>query len=203
MLPEVMVLPRAILFDMDGTLTRERIDWSALRSELNIPAHQGFLEALEQMDLAERSRVEQILHDHEHQAALRSELNDGCRELLNWLDAHGIGRALITRNTRASVQTVFELHGLHFDVTITREDGIYKPDPEPLLRACTQLKVPTEQVWMVGDWKYDIEAANAARITGIWLSYGRERTFKAVPDYTVEDLPALWRWLKQLSEHRV
>lgn len=198
-----MFLPRAILFDMDGTLTRERIDWSALRSELNIPAHQGFLEALEKMDPDQRSRVQQILHHHEHQAALRSELNDGCKELLSWLDARGIARALITRNTRASVRTIFDLHGLHFDVTITREDGVYKPDPTPLLRACQKLKVSTDQVWMVGDWKYDIEAANAARITGIWLSYGRERTFEAIPDHTVEDLPALWRWLKRLSEQRV
>lgn len=195
-----MFFPRAILFDMDGTLTRERIDWSALRAELNIPVHEGFLEALEKMDPDQRSYAQQILHHHEHQAALRSELNDGCRELLNWLDNRGIGRALITRNTRASVRTVFDLHGLHFEVAITREDGIYKPDPAPLLRACEQLNVSAEQVWMVGDWKYDIEAANAARITGIWLSYGRERTFEAVPDHTVEDLPALWRLLKQLSD---
>lgn len=203
MLRRLMILPKAILFDMDGTLTEERIDWSHLRASLNVGPTEGFLEAMQRMTPDERAHCEQVLHDHEHQAAARSQLNLGCTELLHWLDTSGIGRALITRNTRKSVQTVFDLHGLHFDVAITREDGQFKPDPAPLLMACEQLGVNKDQAWMVGDWKYDIEAANAAQMTGVWLSYDRERAFEAVPDLVVRDLCELWDLLKRLAAQSV
>ncbi len=198
-----MILPAAILFDMDGTLTQERIDWGHLRAELGVGPAEGFLEAMSRMSPADRTRVEQALHTHEHAAASRSELNDGCEALLHWLDTNRIGRALITRNTKQSVRTVFDRHGLHFDIAITREDEKYKPDPSPLLLACEKLGVSKDQTWMVGDWKYDIEAANAAGMTGVWLSYDRTRPFDAVPDIVVRDLGQLWDLLKRLHSEGV
>ncbi|MGC4032627.1 MAG: HAD-IA family hydrolase [Tepidisphaeraceae bacterium] len=155
------------------------------------------------MDAPDREKAEAILHHHEHEAASRSTLNPGCTELLKWLDAQSIGRALITRNTRKSVRTVFDRCGLHFDVAITREDGEFKPDPAPLRHACAQLGVSTDEVWMVGDWKYDIEAANNANVHGVWLSFGRERVFDAVPDRVVYDLNELFETLKRLADQAV
>ena len=184
-------LPKAILFDMDGTLTDERIDWDTLRADLGVAPDEAILEAVERMDAAGRERAEQVLHHHEQLAAERSELNVGCHELLTWLDTRGIGRALITRNTRKSVRTVFDKHGLHFDIAITREDGLYKPDPAPLLIACERLGVSPADAWMVGDWKFDIEAANRAAVHAVWISYGRDRPFAAVPDRVVQHLDEL------------
>lgn len=194
-----MTLPKAILFDMDGTLTEERINWDGLRADLGVPPTGAILEAILAMSATERAKAEQILFHHENEAATRSTLNPGCRELLTWLDTRGIGRALITRNTRQSVRTVFDLHGLHFDVAITREDGKFKPDPGPLYDACERLGVAPGDAWMVGDWKYDIEAANAARIHGVWISYGRERVFEAVPDRVVTHLEELRQLLLTLD----
>lgn len=196
-------LPKAVLFDMDGTLTEERLQWDDLRVSLGVPEGKAILESLLAMSPPDREKAEQILHRHEHEAASRSSLNPGCTELLKWLDAQGIGRALITRNTRQSVRTVFDRCGLHFDVAITREDGEFKPDPAPLRHACAQLGVSTDDAWMVGDWKYDIEAANNANVHGVWLSFGRERTFEAVPDRVVYDLNELFETLKRLADQNV
>ena len=198
-----MMLPKAILFDMDGTLTDEKIDWSDLRDELGVGPNEAILEAILRMNAAERERAEEILGHHEHQAASQSQLNLGCSDLLHWLDTRNIGRALITRNTRKSVRTVFDLHGLHFDVAITREDGKFKPDPDPLFLACDKLGVSKDDAWMVGDWKYDIEAANAAEMTGVWLSYGRDRPFDAIPDIVVHDLWDLFERLKRIAGESV
>lgn len=184
---------------MDGTLTEERLQWDDLRDSLGVPPGKAILESLLEMPAAERERAEAILHHHEHESACRSVLNPGCMELLHWLDSRGIGRALITRNTRKSVQTVFDRCGLHFDVAVTREDGEFKPDPAPLRHACAKLGVSTDEAWMVGDWKYDIEAANNANMHGVWLSFGRERSFDAVPDRVVHDLLELSNVLKQLA----
>lgn len=182
--------PKAILFDMDGTLTEERLQWDDLRADMGVRPGEAILEAIHRMSGDERARAEAVLHHHEHLAASRSELNPGCREMLTRMDTRGIGRALITRNTRASVRTVFDRCGLHFDIAITREDGLFKPDPAPLLLACRQLGVAPADAWMVGDWKYDIMAANAAGIHAVWLSFGREREFEAVPDRVCFDLQA-------------
>ncbi|MBV8780079.1 MAG: HAD family hydrolase, partial [Phycisphaerae bacterium] len=41
--------PRALLFDMDGTLTEPLLDFAAIKSEMGI-THHSILEALEAMD---------------------------------------------------------------------------------------------------------------------------------------------------------
>lgn len=194
-----MPLPRAILFDMDGTLIEENLFLDNLREKIDIPPGHDLLAALITMEPAARAKAEAILHEIEHNGASQAALLPGCADLLHWLDTRGIGRALITRNTRKSVQTVFDRCGLHFDVAITREDGEFKPDPAPLRHACDRLGVGTADVWMVGDWKYDIEAANRAQIHAVWLSFGRKRPFAAMPDRVVHDLLELHNVLKALA----
>jgi phosphoglycolate phosphatase-like HAD superfamily hydrolase len=97
------------------------------------------------------------------------------------------------------VRTIFDRHGLHFEIAITREDGQFKPDPAPLLLACQRLGVRPSDAWMVGDWKYDIEAGNAAGTPTVWLDHGRPtRAFDAKPTYVVRDLRALAGYLGRL-----
>lgn len=194
-----MPLPRAILFDMDGTLIEQSLPLEDLQHRLGIPVGHDILASLVAMDSAARKEAEGLIHELEHRGASAATLLPGCEALLHWLDARGIGRALITRNTRKSVQTVFDRCGLHFDVAITREDGEFKPDPAPLRHACDRLGVGPADAWMVGDWKYDIEAANRAQMHGVWLSFGRERSFAAMPDRVVHDLAELHGILKTLA----
>jgi phosphoglycolate phosphatase-like HAD superfamily hydrolase len=73
-------------------------------------------------------------------------------------------------------------------VLIAREDAVHKPDPAPLLLACERLNLTPDEVWMVGDGRYDIEAGNAANIRTVWISMGQDRAFDEVPWRTVRDL---------------
>jgi phosphoglycolate phosphatase len=116
--------------------------------------------------------------------------------MLAWLDRHRIGVAVITRNSRTSVKAVCQRHGLNFEVLITREDGKFKPDPAPLLAACRRLGVEKEDVWMVGDGQYDVEAGLAAGILTVWVSHGRIKPFAAEPWWVVQDLQELTRVLQ-------
>ncbi len=194
-----LILPKAILFDMDGTLTQDTIDFELIRAALGI-GQEPILEAMSRMIGDRKTAAEATLLKWEQKFAGESELNAGCLDLLDWLTANGIRSALITRNTRASVQTVLEKHGLSFEVQITREDGRFKPHPEPLLLACERLGVSPGNAWMVGDWKYDIEAANAAEIRSVWISHGRlPRPFAEEPWLTVRDLCELASVLKSGS----
>jgi HAD superfamily hydrolase (TIGR01549 family) len=193
-------LPRAILFDMDGTLTAPLLDFDAIKRDMGIGSG-PILETLKRMPEAERIVAEKVLYDHEDRAATASTLNAGCRELLAWLDEKQVATALITRNTRRSVSTVFERHRLHFEVCITREDGKYKPDPAPLFLACERLGVTPADSWMVGDGYHDIEAGVAAGISTVWLSHGKARDFISEPTHTVRDLLELTDWLRGLSRN--
>lgn len=193
---EPLIRPRAILFDMDGTLTEPYLDFDAMKAEMGIP-NQPILETLAKMNNADRAKAEAILHRHEEQAAVESTLNPGCVELLTWLKTVGIETALITRNTRRSVETVFDRHELHFDICITREDGKFKPDPAPLLLACERLKMTVNDAWMVGDSYHDIDAGLAARVKTVWLSHGKTRNFAGKPWKTVRDLVELTKLLRE------
>lgn len=193
-----LILPRAILFDMDGTLTEPLLDFPRIKSDMGI-GDRPILEALAEMDSRRRETAQRILDRHENEAAQRSTLNRGCRELLDWLSTNNMKTALITRNSPQSTRTVLERHRLEIQVLITRDDAPPKPDPAPLELACLRLTTPPEDVWMVGDGIFDIEAGVAAGIKTVWISHGRQRQFAAQPWREVVDLPALLSMLQSAS----
>jgi len=193
-----LTLPRSLLIDMDGTLTEPMLDFPRIKAEMGI-GNRPILEALRSMPDAERRAAEQVLHRYEEHAADNSSLNPGCRELLHWLDRQNMGVALVTRNTLSSVRTVMTRHDLRIDVLITRDDGVFKPDPAPLKIALQRLNVAASDAWMVGDGQYDIEAGIAAGVPTVWVSHGERRPFKAEPAHTVPDLIRLLQLLKSLQ----
>ena len=180
-------LPRAVLFDMDGTLTRPMLDFPRIKAEMGI-GQRPILEALADLEPDARRAAEAVLLRHEEEAAAASTLNDGCHDVLGWLVIHGVLTALITRNSRTSASTVIARHALSLDVLVTRDDAAAKPDPRPLWLACERLGVPPADAWMVGDGQYDVEAGAAAGIRTVWVSHGRPRPFDARPWRTVRDL---------------
>jgi HAD superfamily hydrolase (TIGR01509 family) len=183
-------LPRAILFDMDGTLTQPMLDFPRIKSEMGIGPG-PILESLAELDESRRLLAEAVLLRHEKIAAEQSQLNQGCRELLALLKSMRISMAVITRNSRLSVTTVTARHSLEIELLITRDDGPFKPDPFALSLACRKLGVSHEETWMVGDGQYDVEAAQAAGTHSVWISHGNPRHFSAEPWLTVANLPEL------------
>jgi HAD superfamily hydrolase (TIGR01509 family) len=186
--------PRALLLDMDGTITEPMLDFPRIKREMGIGTR-PILEALAELSDADRAAAEAVLARHEEEAAARSTLNPGCEILLEWVAEHSAVTALITRNSRSSVQTVLAKHGLSFGTLVTREDAPFKPDPRPLRLACERLGVDPADAWMVGDGQYDVEAGRAAEIRTVWISHDRPRSFDAVPWQTVRDLHDLVRLL--------
>lgn len=174
---------------MDGTITRPLLDFDAIRSEIGISG--PILEAIARMDESSQKRANEILDRHEQRAAVGSELNDGCRELLAEIAARNLPTAIITRNSRARIDIVLARHALSFDVLICRDAAPPKPDRRAITTACAALGVLPSETWMVGDGHHDIEAGNAAGATTIWVSHGLIRDFEAVPTVTVARLSEL------------
>ena len=196
-MPLPLAWPTAVLFDMDGTLTAPLIDFDAIRRDMNVPSG-PILEAMARMAPAERAAADAVLFRHEDAAAEQSTLNPGCRELLGWLDGLGMPVAIVTRNTRRSVETVLRRHRLAINVCVTREDGKFKPDPAPLYLACDRLGRKPAGAWMVGDGYHDVEAGVAAGLVTVWVSHRQPKAFAAQPTMAVEGLPQLHEHLLRL-----
>jgi HAD superfamily hydrolase (TIGR01549 family) len=179
-------MPRALLFDMDGTLTQPTLDFAAIKAEMGIDS--PILEAMAQMEAERRAICEIILQRHELAAAEGSLLNCGCGDLMKWINDRRFATALVTRNSLINVRIVLARHGLRFDTLVCREDTAPKPDPRPIHLACERLGVLPDDAWMIGDGRYDIEAGMAAGVRTVWITHGRERYFKAMPWKSVLDL---------------
>src|SRR5262249_9780277 len=97
------VQPRAVIFDLDGTLTEPLLDFELIRREIGL-GHRPILEQLAGLSDEEKQRAETILRRHELLAIEQAVLADGCVELLALLQARGIPHGILTRNMRVAVE---------------------------------------------------------------------------------------------------
>ena len=156
--------PRAVIFDLDGTLTEPLLDFDAMRAEIGLPPGLPILEQLAAGDDALRARGEVVLRRHERDAIERATLADGCLELLAALRARDVPAGILTRNTREVVEIFVRKFGFarSFAAHYTREDGPPKPAPEGVFRLCRDLGVAPAETLVVGDYKFDVIAGRRA-----------------------------------------
>src|SRR5207244_939267 len=106
------MVPRAVIFDLDGTLTCPLLDFDAIRAEIGLVPRLPILEQLAHAEEPVRARAEVILRRHESAAIEQAVLADGCLALLARLAALAIPRGILTRNTRAATQRFCARFGL-------------------------------------------------------------------------------------------
>ena len=192
---------KAVIFDMDGTITKPLLDFDRIRGELDL---QGpILEAIDQLAQPRRKHCLDILESHEDYAAQNASLNPGAQQLLEQLRASHRSIGLVTRNSRRSVQTICQSHHLAFDAVVTREDGPVKPDPFSLRRVCQLLKVTPQQSLMVGDYLFDLLCAKKAGAVAVLLATNKNHhEFEHHADYVIEKLEQLPQIIENLENHQ-
>jgi HAD superfamily hydrolase (TIGR01549 family) len=191
---------RGVVFDLDGTLVVEQLDYDAIRRELGFPPRQPLLEGIAALPEAEQILAHAVLHRHEQAAAMTATLNAGVTAFLDWLDARGVRRALFSRNSRAAVGVVLERCGLRFDLVVAREDGPHKPSPHGLLHICSAWKLPPAEVLMIGDYLYDIQAGVQAGTRTALVTHGRSLPFQGQADLSFANFEAIPEVLRDWIE---
>ena len=187
---------RGVIFDMDGTLTKPKVDFAAIEREIG--AKTGFIiEYAEKSSPDERARALGILERFEAQAALESELNEGVLEILEFVSGKKLKTALLTRNSRKSVNTVLRKHKLHFEFIVSREDTKPKPAPDPIFLLSKMMNIHTNHLLMVGDYKYDIMCGKAAGTKTALLRYRGYVETEIIPDFEINSM----RELAHIIEH--
>jgi len=181
---------RLVIFDMDGTLTEELLDFTAIRREVGVSDGVGLLEHMANLSGPSRTRAHDILHRHEMSAAESCVLHAGAHEVLAALAERGIHRALLTRNSAACARRVIERHALVLDHISTREDLPHKPHGDSILNIVRRFGALVEQTLMVGDYLYDLQAAHAAGTDSalLWMKPEAPPDFAAMATYTLSGL---------------
>ena len=158
-----------ILFDMDGVVVRQRLDFPAIKAEIFGTTHGFILERMAALSPPERARAEALLERHETAAAADAEPMDGIVPFLAWMESRGLRRGLVTRNSRKSVEMVLARLALRFEAAVTREDAPPKPAPEPVWLACRRMRVPPSEAMLIGDFELDMQAGRRAGVRTVLL----------------------------------
>ena len=178
---------RGVVFDMDGTLTVPVIDFAAMRLRLGIPTG-DILHTLREWPDARRLQALEIIEEIEDEALERLVFQAGCLELLDFIEAAGLPRAIVTRNTTRTVEQFVKRLGRRFDVVITREFEPIKPAPDSVLYICKQWRVAPERVLLVGDYRDDILCGRAAGTRTCLLKNAHNQDYAELADYAVDSL---------------
>jgi len=165
--------PKAVVFDLDGTLTRPYLDFAKIRREIGVPDDMMILDYLDALDGETYVEARAKVDAWEADGAEASTLNDGVTELLALLRSRGIPTAVVTRNTRRSVERVCAKHGIRFDAIVAADDDLpVKPSPEPVRHVARELGVDPRETLMVGDYVFDVACGRAAGATTVFVTNG-------------------------------
>ncbi len=203
--------PRAIVFDLDGTLVDSAPDiqlavnaafaplgvapWelSAVKGLIGggAPAAVARAAAMAGLTLSaadERQTLDRFYAVYAEASAEGRGLYPGARELLEHLRGRGIALGLCTNKAEPIALIALEALDIarFFGAVVgARDDLAKKPDAAMLLAALDPLGVGPAHALMIGDTKADIGAAKAAGVRSIAISHG----YSQVP---VETLGADW-----------
>lgn len=184
---------KAVIFDLDGTITQPYFDFDVIREEIGLARDSGpLLESMEKMTTEQRQKAEKILYNHEEKAVIESKLNSGAKETLSRLRAAGIHIGILTRNKRDNAYAIASKHNLQFDAVIGREDGPVKPDAFGVLELCRQFGVKPQETLLVGDYLFDLLCAKAAGACAVLLAnHHQADDFAEHADFCIENISGI------------
>jgi HAD superfamily hydrolase (TIGR01549 family) len=195
---------KAVIFDLDGTITEPYFDFDAIREEMGLSRDNGPVwEAMLKMTPQQRQRADEILAFHEQKAVDESTLNPTAKQTLESLRRKKIKIGILTRNKRSNAFAVADRHGLKFDAVLGREDGPVKPDAFGVLELCRIFRIKPTEVLVVGDYLYDLLCARAACSIAVLLAnHEKADEFTKHADFTIEKIGQVLEIIEKLNHKR-
>ncbi len=186
--------PRAVLFDLDGTLADTAPDLAAAVNKMR--TDRGLAETpYEQLrpmasagargligvafgktpaDEGYEAMRTEFLDNYAARIAEHTELFEGMHPLLEALEARGIRWGIVTNKPARFTDALVPLIGLAHAACVVSGDTTphAKPHPEPLFEAARRLKLDAGACWYVGDDLRDIQAGKAAGMPTVAAAWG-------------------------------
>jgi HAD superfamily hydrolase (TIGR01549 family) len=169
------------IFDMDGTVFESHLDWKSIRKELNLE-NQNILKAIYPSSGGVEVEKLRILEKHEKENTRITHPIPGIENFLSDLKSRSIKLGLITNNNKSNTEYLLNKFGIVFDMVITRELKLWKPDPAAFLMIMKQYRVSEPETMAIGDSIYDIEASRHAKIPNIFIKMNKYLDKHPQPD---------------------
>lgn len=189
-----LTVPRAILFDLDGTLADTAPDlagainkvrtgrglapspYELLRPVASAGAR-GLIGAafgLTPEDQGYDDLRTAFLDNYEAAIAVESRLFDGISALLQGLQSHGLSWGIVTNKAARFTDRLVPQIGLDAAHCVVSGDTTphAKPHPAPLLEAAHRIALAPQECWYVGDDLRDVQAGRAAGMATIAAGWG-------------------------------
>ena len=186
--------PRAVLFDLDGTLVDSAPDLvaavEALCRELGAPLPDpgrvrevvsagGRAMLRRGLPGADEAMIDQFLPRfldiYSVNMTLHTRLYDGMKDVLEGFESRGVVWGVVTNKPGWLARPLLEQMGLHVRcAAIVTGDclPVRKPDPAPVLRACELAGVEAFATAFVGDDLRDVQAGRAAGSLTVAAAWG-------------------------------
>ncbi|HYC42296.1 MAG TPA: HAD-IA family hydrolase [Noviherbaspirillum sp.] len=187
-------LPRAVLFDLDGTLADTAPDLAAamnkVRTDRGLPptpyeqlrpvasaGARGLIGASFGLKPGEEGYEElrvAFLDNYEAAIAVHTALFEGMQVLLEGLAAHNVAWGIVTNKAARFTDLLVPRIGLGDAGCVISGDTTphSKPHPAPLFEAAKRLGVAPGECWYVGDDLRDIQAGRAAGMATVAAAWG-------------------------------
>jgi phosphoglycolate phosphatase len=220
------ILPRCVLFDLDGTLLDTAPD---LHAALNRAlAQEGFegvplenarpwvshgapemvrnaLRGLEEHP-SYKHVLNRMIEDYGRNLAVRTVLFEGMGQTLDKIEQRGLNWGIVTnKRSRFTEPLLKALNLLERASCVISGDTTKhkKPHPEPLLEACRQTAVKPRECFYIGDAEKDIRAGRHAGMRTLAAAYGYLSESDNAADWLADGVLArpldLLQWIPQLD----
>ncbi len=210
----------AFLFDLDGTLieskgiisklvneTLQEFGYSPISEDemyryVGMPLEKMFLIKTEKKYVDEMCN--RYLSKYLKEGLDMTKPYDGAIDLLRDLKDKNTGIGIITTKSENEAKYVLSYFGFskYVDVVVGHNiNRMPKPNPDPILYACSLIHAEVEKSVMIGDTHIDIQAGKSAGVyttVGVLWGVGREEDLKYA-DYTVKTMEDLELTLNKIK----
>jgi HAD superfamily hydrolase (TIGR01549 family) len=180
-----------VIFDLDNTLVTSSLNFIDIKRAISCPPDSDVLQYLDTLPVQQKIEASTKIVEFEMRDAHSSSLLTGTAEVLTLLNSLKLPCAIVTRNCREATAIKLAKNGIKIDVVFSREDHKAKPAPDALLHIADLWQIPAEKLMYVGDYLYDVQAANNANMQSCLLTYGEQLPYAHLASLEVNDLNEL------------
>lgn len=224
-------MKKYLLFDLDGTLTDPKVgittcvqyalhsfgieepDLDKLEPFIGPPLAESFRQFYGMDEAQAKQAIAKYRERFQDKGIFENELYGGIEDMLRTLQSKGMFLAVASSKPTVYVERILEHFKIdkYFKVVVGSElDGSRTSKEEVVQEVLNRLfgdqPIQREQVYMIGDRKFDVEGAKALGIESVAVTYGygsMEELKAAKADYIVKSVEELKSFLLRGTEETV
>lgn len=186
-----------VIFDLDGTLVASNLNFSAIKSYLSCPPNIDLLDFVSCLPEEDQRVASEYIQKQELDDALNSAWLPWAKKFVENLKCLEVPMAIVTRNFSQAASIKVNSNNIPIQKVITREDAPPKPNPKALLDISNEWALKPSEILYVGDYLYDIQAANNANMHSCLYSPSGIPDYAHLASITVKCFSELWGHLSE------